>query len=83
MKYPRGTNFDEDMLERLTSSALIDISPQVDLSYIIDASTHITPLASLSERENKREYPKAMDVEEGETTKMPKKHKIEESDELM
>ena len=72
MTYPGETNSDEDILKNSTF-ALAEGSPQLDFSCIIVAATQITPLASLSEKKNKREYPKAMDVDEGDTTKMPKK----------
>ena len=39
-------------------------------------------MANSYDRENKREYPNDMEVEEGETSKMPKKHKTKESDKL-
>ena len=38
MKYPRETNSDEDMLEKLTI-AMVEGSPQLDLSCIIAAAT--------------------------------------------
>ena len=78
MKHSRDIHSDEDMLEGSSFSVLEESSPQPDLSYIIAAAMQITPLGILYDRENKREHPEAMDVEEGETAKMPKKHKIEE-----
>ena len=62
MRYPRETNSDEDMPKK-SISAMAEGSPQLYLSYIIVAATQITPLASLFEKENKREYPKSIDVE--------------------
>ena len=70
------------MPERLTFSALVESPPQPNLSCIAVVETQITPLASLSDRENKREYSEAMDVEEGEASQTPKKKKIEEPDEI-
>ena len=83
MKYSGETNSYEDMLENLASSTQEEGSPQLELSCIIDTTTQITPLVSLSEKENKREYAEAMDVEEGDTTKTPKKQKIEKLDKLL
>ena len=82
MKHPGDIHSNEDMSEESSSFALVDVSPQPNLSYIIATATQITTLASLFDRENKREYPEAMDVEEEEMTRTPKKQKIEESDEL-
>ena len=83
MKHPGEIHSDEDMLKGSSPSALAKNSHQSNLSCIIAAATQITPLARLFNRENKREYPEAMDVEERETTRIPKKKKIEELYKLM
>ena len=73
MEYPREASYDEDMPENLTSSTLVGDSPQQDLSNIVVVATHITPLASMSGKGNKREWWEAMDVDQRDITKTPKK----------
>ena len=53
MTYPRETNSDEDMPKNSTS-ALVEGSPQLDLSCIIAIATEITHLAILSKKEKNR-----------------------------
>ena len=48
-------------------------------SSIVQAAKKITPISSFSERTNKRDFLDVMDTEEDETTKTPKKKKIEET----
>ena len=50
-------------------------SLQQDLSSIVVAATKITPLASVSEKGNKREFPESKDVDQRDTAKTPKKKK--------
>ena len=83
MEYPRDTGNDEEMREKSISSILGNNSPQQDISIIVVASTHVTPLSILSGKGNKRDFPEAMDVDEEETSRMPKKLKTENTGKLI
>ena len=60
-----------------------DNSAQRDLSSVIAAAIQITPLASFSEKTNKRDFSYAMDTEEEDTARTPKKKKIEKEGQLV
>ena len=76
MDYPMDVNDGENMQEDSISDARGISSPQHGLSSIVATATHITPLASFSEKVNKRDLSKAMNVDEEDTTKTHKKQKI-------
>ena len=73
MEYPRDVGNDENKRENSISFSPGNNSPQQDLSSIVAATTHVTPLASLSRKVNKRDFPKSMDVDEKDTTGTPNK----------
>ena len=50
-----------------------------DLSSIVAAATHVTPLASFSKKTNTRDFSDAMDIEEEDTARTPKNKKIEKA----
>ena len=53
-------------------------STQPDPSSIFPAAEKIIPISSCFERTNKRDFSDAMDTEEEDIAKTPKKQKIEE-----
>ena len=57
MDYPKDINNGEDMQEDSLSSALGSSPPQQDISSIVAAAIHVTPLASFSKKVNKRDFP--------------------------
>ena len=70
------------MQEDSLSSAPGNNSPQLDISSIVAAATHVTPLASFfleEKKERERGFLDFMDIEEEDTTKTPKKQKIEKT----
>ena len=71
------------MQEDSTSSVKEDSSTHPDLSSIVPATKKITPIASCSERTNKRDLFYAMDTEEEDTTNTPKKNKTEETGKIV
>ena len=75
--YPKDINNGEDMQEDSLSPALGGSPPQQYLSSIVAASTHITPLVIFSKKVNKRDSLEAMDIDEEDTARTPKKQKIE------
>ena len=61
-----------------SSSSIKEISSLLpDISKLISAAENITPLASHSESTNKRDFSDAMDTEEEDTSRTPKKKKNE------
>ena len=83
MGYPKDINNGENMQEASLSSALGDTSPQRELSSIVVATTHVTPLASFFEKLNKRDFLEAMDIDEEATSRTPKKKNIEKVGQLV
>ena len=73
MDYPKDINNGENMKEYSLSYAPGSSSPQRDISRIVVAATHATPLAIFSENVAKRDVSKSMDIDEEDTAKIPKK----------
>ena len=65
------------MQEDSTSSVREVTSPQPGTSNLVPAAEKVTPISSCSERTNKRDFSDAMYTEEEDTTRTPKKQKIE------
>ena len=72
MDWPKDINNGENMQEYLLSSAPVSSSPQQYLSSNVSTATHITSLASFSEKVNKRGVSEAMDIDEEDTSRTPR-----------
>ena len=67
-----------------SSSSIKEItSPHLGATILVPIAEKITPLAIFSERTNKTDFPDAMDTEEEDTTKNPKKQRVEEERQLV
>ena len=71
--YPHETKKDTDMREGSTSSVKEITSLHPSTSNLVSVVEKITPLGSYSEKTNKRDLLNAMDVEEEDTSRTPKK----------
>ena len=81
--YPHETHNDDDMQQDSTSPMKDSSSTQLDPSTIVTVAENITPIASQSERTNKRDFFNDVDTKEEETSKTPKKLKTEETGKIV
>ena len=76
---PKDTNVQED-----SSSSVKDVTLLMpDIFKVIVVAEKITPLASHSERTNKREFSGTMDIVEEDTAMTPKRQKIESEGQMV
>ena len=71
--YPKESPKDIDMKEDSNYPIREVVSLFPNISNLISTDENITPLASHSERTNKRDFSDAMDTKEEDTAKTPKK----------
>ena len=81
--YPHETQKDTDMQEGSNSSVKEITSKHPGTSNLVLVAEKITPLASYSEKTNKRDFSDAIDIEEEDTTRTPKKPRIESEGQLV
>ena len=67
------------MQEYSTSSVKEVILLQPSTSGIVPIAERITQIASYSQKTNKRDFSNAMDIEEKDTTRAPKKQNVKET----
>ena len=84
MDYPHETQKDDDDMQQGSTSSMREFSStHPDPSSIVPTAEKITPIEICSERTNKRDFSDAMDAEEEDTAKTPKKQKIEETGQII
>ena len=75
--YPKEAPNIVDLDEYPSSHIGQFVSLLPDISNLVVAAKSITPLSSQSKGKNKRDFPEAMDIDEEDTAKNPKRYRIE------
>ena len=83
LDYPKETHKDTDMQEDSNSFVREITSLNPDTSKLISTAENITPFSNHSKMTNKRYFSDAMDNEEEDTTRTPKKQKTEVEGQLV
>ena len=82
-EYPQKKHGNDGMEEDPTYPIQGNNSPPPDTSSLGPVAEKVTPLASISENSNKRDFSDAMDIEEEDTTNTQKKQKLDDVGQLV